>query len=656
LQPRYAEAHSALGTALHAQGKVDEAAACYHQALELNPNLPRVRNNLGNLLWVLGRPDDALECYLQEVELNPDLPEVHINLGTVFSAQGHLEKAISYFRRAIELNPNLPEAHNNLANALRAQGKLNEAVSSFRLALQLKPDFAEAFANLGNVFEAQGKLDLAVDAQLRALEFRPDFAEVHNNLAKALHSQGKMDDAVSCCRRAIELKPDYADAQSNLGNILKDQGKLDEAIASFRRAIELKADCFAAQSSLLYSLWFSPNFDAAAIYDEHCRWSQQWAEPLGRNIVRHANDPTPDRRLRIGYVSPDFRSHVLSFSFVPLFAAHDHQQFEIVCYSDVAVPDSITSRLRSYVDRWTDIVGLTDDQLAQLVHQDQIDILVDLTMHMAIGRPFVFARAPAPVQVCGLAYPGTTGIRSIDYRLTDSHLDPPDRFDQYYSEQSIRLPDSFWCYDPLTTEPVVESLAALSNGYITFGCLNNFCKVNASVLALWARVLNAVERSRLLLLAPEGSARQNVLRFLGAAGLSADRITFVARQPRPTYLELYNQIDIVLDTFPYNGHTTSLDSFWMGVPVVTLVGRTVVGRAGLSQLENLSLTELVAHSPDQFVEISVGLAKDLPRLTELHKTLRERIEKSPLMDATRFARNVEAAYRAMWRAWCDAPR
>jgi predicted O-linked N-acetylglucosamine transferase (SPINDLY family) len=256
------------------------------------------------------------------------------------------------------------------------------------------------------------------------------------------------------------------------------------------------------------------------------------------------------------------------------------------------------------------------------------------------------------VQVSWLAYPGTTGLKAIDYRLTDPNLDPPGLNEECYAEQSIRLRDCFWCYDPLTDGPAVSSLPATTKGHVTFGCLNNFCKVNDAVLDLWARVLSAVDRSRLVLLAPEGSARENVVQLLAKSGISADRITLVARQPRASYLELYHQIDIGLDTFPYNGHTTSLDSFWMGVPVITLVGRTVVGRAGLCQLQNLGLSELIAQTPEQFIEIAAGLAGDLPRLSQLRAALRKKIEQSPLMDAPRFAHNVEAAYRSMWEAWC----
>jgi predicted O-linked N-acetylglucosamine transferase (SPINDLY family) len=334
-------------------------------------------------------------------------------------------------------------------------------------------------------------------------------------------------------------------------------------------------------------------------------------------------------------------------------SAHDHQDFEIICYSAVTLPDAFTARMRGHADVWRDIAGLTDEQIVELVRADAIDVLVDLTMHMGPRNHLrVFARKPAPVQVCWLAYPGTTGLSAIDYRLTDPYIDPPGLDDRYYSEESIRLPDSFWCYDPLTSEPAVNALPALELGYVTFGCLNNFCKVNAPVLELWGQVLKAVDRSRLLLLAADGTHRQRTLEVLGREGVAPERVSFVGKQPRPQYLAQHHQVDVALDTFPYNGHTTSLDGFWMGVPVITLVGDTVVGRAGLGQLTNLGMEELAARSPDSFVSIAVALANDLPRLSQYRATLRDQLMKSPLTDAPRFARNVEAAYRGMWERWC----
>jgi predicted O-linked N-acetylglucosamine transferase (SPINDLY family) len=275
---------------------------------------------------------------------------------------------------------------------------------------------------------------------------------------------------------------------------------------------------------------------------------------------------------------------------------------------------------------------------------------------MDLGSPLLFARKPAPVQVCWLAYPGTTGVTAIDYRLTDPYLDPPGMFDRYYSEESIRLPHCFWCYDPLTTEPGVSRLPALETGYVTFGCLSSFFKLNSEVLRLWSAVMNVVDRSRLILMAPEGSARRWVLDFFAARGISAERITFVPFQKRIDYLVTYHQIDIILETLPANGHTTSLDAFWMGVPVPTLVGQTAVGRAGVSLLENLGLPELIARTADEYVTVVSRLASDLPRLRKVREVLRERLQRSPLMNGPQFARDIEAAYRQIWQRWCEGKR
>ena len=294
------------------------------------------------------------------------------------------------------------------------------------------------------------------------------------------------------------------------------------------------------------------------------------------------------------------------------------------------------------------------DQLAELIREDRIDILVDLTQHMAHNRLLMFARKPAPVQVAWLAYPGTTGLAALDYRISDPYLDPPALFDACYSEESIRLPDTFWCYDPLTTEAKVNALPALKNGFITFGCLNHFCKINSQTVELYGDVLRAVDGSRLLLLAPEGSARRRILDQWRQQGIPRERIEFVGKTSRPEYLKLYQRMDIALDTLPYNGITTTCDALWMGVPVVSLAGKTAAGRAGLGLLAAVELSELATKSPDDFLQTAKELASNLPRLTELRQTLRPRMEASALMDAPRFARNIEAAYRAMWRRWCAA--
>jgi predicted O-linked N-acetylglucosamine transferase (SPINDLY family) len=565
---------------------------------------------------------------------------------------GRLDAAEQIYQRILQVEPDQPDALHFLGVLTAQLGRHQAAAANILRAIAVNPNVAPYHLNLGLVYQELWKLDEAVASYRRALQLQPEFVEVHYNLGGALTAQGRIAEAEACYRRALQLRPGYVEAHNNLGNVLRDQGSLDQAIACYRRALQLKPDFAMAHSNLLYTLHFSPGYDAQTIYEEHRRWNHQHGEPLARLIQPHANDRTPDRRLRVGYVSPDFCSHAECFFTVPLFSAHDHQSLEVFCYADVARPDDTTARLRSYADVWRNITGRTDEQIAQLVRQDKIDILVDLTMHMARNHLLVFARKPAPVQVCWLAYQGTTGLATVDYRLTDAHVDPPGLHERYYAEESIRLPDSFGCYDPLASEPAVNALPALETGCITFGSINNFCKVNADVFRLWAGVLRSVERSRLLLLAAEGSYRQDTLRLLEQEGVAPDRVTFVGKRSRAEYLRLCHRIDVGLDTFPYNGQTTSLDCFWMGVPVVTMVGKTAVGRAGLSLLTSLGLPEWIADGPQQFVRIAVELAGDLPRLGKLRATLRERMQNSPLMDAPRFARNVEAAYRMMWQRWC----
>jgi predicted O-linked N-acetylglucosamine transferase (SPINDLY family) len=471
---------------------------------------------------------------------------------------------------------------------------------------------------------------------------------------------GRPEEALKGFQDAVSLDSGYVDAYNNLANAAKDLGKLDDAIKYYRKTIELDPHYVHVHSNLVYTLHFHPDYDSQRILQEHIAWDRQHAQPLAKFIQPHRNDPDPERRLRVGYVSPDFRDHCQCFFTDPLLKNHDHRQFEIFCYASVEHPDAITGRLRGYSDEWRNAMGLSAEQVANQVKKDQIDVLVDLTMHMAQHKLLAFARRPAPVQVSWLAYPSTTGLSAIDYRITDPYLDPPGMYDADYVEKSWRLPDTFWVYDLTVVglgdqlSPESGPLPAQTNGYITFGCLNNFCKVSDGTLDLWSKVMGTLPGSRLILLAPKGTPRDRVLARLASGGVEASQVEFFSHVPRRQYLELYQRMDIGLDTQPYNGHTTALDSFWMGVPVVTLVGKTIVGRAGWSLLSNLKLRELAAQTPEEYVQIVKGLADDLPRLAELRGNLRPRMKESPLMDGARFARNMEAAYRQMWRTWCES--
>jgi protein O-GlcNAc transferase len=652
-EPSHLDALNNLGNCHRQRGAPEEAEAAYRRALAVRPDYASALTNLGTLVQARGRLDDAIALLREAVRAEPGVAAHLVNFGVALGERRQFAEAADALERALALDARLPEAAYNLGNVLSALGRYREAVERYRTMLELRPNHADALNNLGNALKELGDYPAAADAFDAAIRIRPQFVAAYNNAGNLARTLGRMDEAEARYRQALAVDPAHSFSYNNLGNALKDTGSLDEAVDCYRRALAHDPTNLVAHSNLAYALTFQSE-DGFAIRDECLRFAERHEAPYRDVPARYPNDRAPARRLRIGYVSADFREHCQTLFTTPLLSHHDHAAFEIYCYSSVARQDDFTRRLSAHADVWRDVREFDDDALAQRIREDRIDILVDLTMHMANGRPLLFARRPAPVQVAWLAYPGTTGSGAIGYRLTDPWLDPhgDPQVDAQYSERSIRLPDSFWCYDALADEPAVNALPALAAGHVTFGCLNNPCKLTDRTLQMWGRVLAAVEGSRLVLMAPPGAARERLVARFAAHGIEPARVSFVAFRPRAAYLETYHGIDLALDTFPYNGHTTSLDAFWMGVPVVTRVGRTAVGRGGLSQLANLGLAELAAATDDDYVRIAAALAGDLPRLAALRAGLRARMERSPLMDGARFARHVEAAYRQIWAEWC----
>jgi len=635
----------------HRAGRLGEAEALYRQILATQPTHTEALHHLGVIAQQVGRHDLAVEWIGKAIVLNPNNPFAHYNLAEACRTIGRPDEAVAALHRALQLKPDYPEAYLNLGVTLAKQGRLDEAMTAYRRALQLRPTFPEPYNNLSIALRDLGRLDESIAACRRALELRPDYPEAHNNLGIALRDLGHLQEAVAAYRRALQLKPDLPGAYSNLGSALKDVGQLDEAIQAYRSALQPRNEDPVIHSNLVYTLHFHPGYSAGAISEERRLWNRRFGEPLKRFILPHANDPAVARRLRIGYVSPDFRDHVVGRNLIPLFRRHDRRGFEIFCYSGFPREDHLTQEFRQRSDQWRNTVGVSDEAFAGMIRRDGVDILVDLTQHMSENRLPVFARKPAPVQASFAGYPESTGLEAIEHRISDRYLEPDAEDEQSGKKEQIHWIDSFWCYDPCGVEVAANPLPALKSEYVTFGSLGNFGKVNEPVLKLWARVLGMVKDSGLLIWSPVGSHRERTLEVLAREGVEARRMEFVEFRPRREYLEMYHRLDIVLDTAPYNGHTTSLDALWMGVPVVSLAGETPVSRAGLSQLSNLGLPELIAHSETEYVNIAEGLAKDLPRLAKLRSTLRDRMKASVLMDAERFTRQVEQAYREMWHAW-----
>ena len=654
LKPNFGEAYGNLGNALRAAGQLDAAIAACRQALALLPHHAQAHSNLGVALKAQGQLDAAIAAYRQALALNPHYAEAHSNLGNALKDQGQLDAAIAAYRQALALNPNYAEAYGNLGVALQAQGQFAAAIAAHRQALALKPNYPEAHSNLGLALQAQGQLAAALAAFRQALALQPNFPEAHNHLGNALRAEGQLDAAIAEFRQALALQPNFPEAYSNLGTALQNTGQLDAALAAFRQAVALAPDDAGIHSNFILALHYHPACDAQTIAAEHRHWNLRHAAPLKKFIQPHTNDRNPERRLRIGYVSPDFRGHAVAPMVLPLLAAHDHGPWEIFCYAQVERPDAMTEKFRAVADHWRSTVGLSDERMAGLIRQDQIDILVDLAGHTAGNRLLVFARKPAPVQVNRQGYPNTTGLTAIDYRMTDAHADPPGLSDTLHSEQLLRLPRTNWIYQPPENCPALVPLPA--GLPVTFGCFNNLAKVTEPMLKVWARILAAAPGSRLLLKAlglASPDVRQRVLALFQGEGIAPERVELLGwSQSEAEHLALYQRVAIGLDPFPYHGTTTTCEALWMGVPVITWAGQTHVARVGVSLLTNLGLPELIAENAAEYVRIAAALAGDLPRLSALRATLRQRMAQSPLLDAPRFAREIEAAYRQMWRTWC----
>ena len=537
-------------------------------------------------------------------------------------------------------------------------GRFAQAEASYRQVLAADPNHFDALHLLGSLMFAMGQNDDAIVAFERAVLARPDAAaDTWNNLGFCLITKNDFHRAESAFRRAIELNPKLPNAYANLGNALQRQARVEEAIAALRAALALNPNLRVAHQNLLVALNYAPAHTPQDVYAEHVRWAEQHANHLGDKAPPHANERDETRRLRVAYVSPDFRRHSVAFFIEPLLAAHDREQVEVVCYSEVEQPDATTARIKPLADVWRQTRGVSDDRFAQIVREDRVDILVDLAGHTAGNRLLAFARRPAPVQVTYLGYPNTTGMAAMDCRITDAHADPPGVTDAFHTEQLIRLPRTAWCYRPPAEAPrVADAPPSATNGLVTFASFNKLAKISSPCLDAWAELLRMTPRSRMIVKATalgDPILRQRLATEFANRGVKAHRVDVLGPVgPTADHLSTYARVDVALDTFPYHGTTTTCDALHMGVPVVTLAGQTHVSRVGVSLLHAVGLDDLVAQTPQQYVETAAKLAADHERLSRLRAMLRGQMRSSPLGDATSLARDVEAAYRQCWQRWC----
>jgi protein O-GlcNAc transferase len=648
--PGHLDALNLLAVAQQARGRLDDAVATYRGLIGLAPDYAEAYANLGLALRQQGRADEAIAVYRQAIARKPDHAETHCSLGNALLGQGQRDDAVAAYRQAVAIRPGYAEAHAHLGGALHEQGRLDEAVAACRRAIALRPDLAEAHNNLGNALRAQGKLREAAAAYRRAVAIWPDYVVAHANLGNVLRDEGRLTEAVAAYRQAIAIRPDFALAHCNLGNALQDQGLLDDAMAAFRRALAIDPRYAAAHSNLLMCMHYAESVSSADLHAE--------ALAFGRHLVReslpHDNGRDAERRLRIGYVSADFRNHPVGYFLARALAARDRATADVCCYADQLADDAMTARLRDHADQWRNIFGLSDADAAALIRRDAIDILVDLAGHTANNRLPMFALRPAPVQATWLGYFDTTGLPAMDGILADRFVAPVAEEDRF-TETVWRLPDIYLCYAPHEIDVAPAPPPVLANGFVTFGCFNNHAKITAGTLRVWAAVLRAVDGARLFLknrsLADPAVADALVAAF-AAHGIARDRLILEGHSPLADLLAAYNRVDIALDPFPFGGGTTTAEALWMGVPVISLRGDRWVGRMSEGMLATIGLADLVAENADDYVGKATRLAGDLRHLVTLHEGLRRMVLASPFCDGERFARALDATYRDMWRRWC----
>lgn len=630
----------------------EAALDCFGIALSTVPEHSAALSGSGLALKGLGRPEEAATAFTKALAVDPNNAEAHYNLGLVLQSQGRLDEAVQCYRRAIGSKLDMAEAWNGLGSAFLAQSRFADSAESYRQAIKLKPDLTEAHCNLGYALHMLKQPDQAMACYRKALELESDYVPAHNNLSLVLAEQGLADEAIEGLHRAVKLKPDDPSIRLHLGCVLRDAGRLDESIEQFRQTQQLQPDGTVALDNTLFIM----TYDAAYSPDDYVREARRYGRLLTAQARKSVvTSPAPSKRngdsLRVGLVSGDLRDHPVGYFLENVLSHLDPDRINLVAYPTTREEGQLTARIRPHFSLWRPLVGLDDHEAADRIRDDGIDILIDLAGHTANNRLSLFAWKPAPVQVTWLGYWASTGVAEIDFILADP-VSVPASCESQFTEAVWRLPDTRLCPSPLDDSPAVAPLPALENRHLTFGTYQHLSKLNDSIFALWARIFAALPDARLriqnkqLLSRP---TREQLLANLARHGISGDRVDMYGHADRIAYLESYEDVDIILDTFPYPGGTTTCEALWMGVPTLTLAGNTMLSRQGASLLSCAGLSDWIASDVNQYVELAIKHASDIAALAKLRQSLREQALASPLFDGSRFARNLEKALFGMWR-------
>lgn len=686
--PRHPETRNNLGVALQALGRLDDADAAFAEAARLKPEYADAWENRVGVLLALGRAEDAIATAREMVRRLGPSPAAHVVLATALASAGRFDEAraaasaglareprhlglltllarietagerwaeaAAAWASVAALTPDDLDARVNIGVCQRGAGQLDQAIGTFREVLTRDGSRADAELRLADALDAVGDLSGALAAAQRAARLLPNDPAALNLLAALSERAGNKADVEPNYRRALAADPNHAPSLANYATVLARRGEIEQAIPMLRRAVEIDPDAPVAHSTLCMYLNAAPGVDPREVAGEHRRWAGRFAESQISNLKFESQISNlklhSARRLRIGYVSPDWAGHPVARFMQPILEAHDRDAFEVHVYDDAPRSDAFTELLKPLAHAWHRVRGMPDGKLAQKIREDQIDILVDLAGHTANNRLRMFGMRAAPVQFSYCGYPNTTGLPEIDYRLTDAIADPPGLADELHTERLVRLPRVFLAFRPPVQTPAVSESPALRNGYVTFGSFNALWKMNAPLLRLWARVLAAVSGSRLLMKADgleDPAVARRIASVFEASGIASDRLRLVGREKTyAAHLDAYGSCDVCLDTFPYAGTTTTCEALWMGVPVVSRVGEVHAARVGASLLSSVGLPELAASTDDTFIDTAARLAGDVSHVASLRRGMRKRVSASPLCDAIGLTRAIETAFQA----------
>lgn len=651
LLPSDAETHCNLGVVLKNLGRFSEAAAHYRDAILLDPNHVGAHNNLGNLLREHKKYPEAEALLRKAVSLNPGYVEAHNNLGNVLMELCRFGEAESSYREATRLKPDYAEGQSNLGHAIKELGRLDEAESRQRLALELKPEYVIAHNNLGNILRDLGRLADAEASYREAIRLKPDYAEAYSNLGSLLRERARLSEAEKCLRQCIALDPTIAQAHSNYGVVLKELGRLKDSLASYRVALRLMPELSEAHSNILFCMnYMEMDTDAEAL---------QEARAYGASVSLRAHPkfnswrvPGYGEKLRVGFVSGDFKNHPVGYFIEGLIPRLNNGYFETVAFPTSPISDDLTNRLKPHFSEWHPLYGKNNLDAAKCIHESAIQVLIDLSGHTALNRLPVFAYKPAPVQVSWLGYFATTGLPEMDYFLGDPYVSPEEEAANF-TERIWRLPETWLCFTPPHTPHVIGPLPSLSNGFTTFGSFGNLSKMGDQVVRLWSQILKRAPGSKLYLkskqLADSDTLRLTYERF-AAEGIEPSSLILEGPSGRDQYFECYNRVDMILDTFPYPGGTTSVEALWMGVPVLTLKGHRFLSRLGESIAHNIGNPAWIAADEAGYVDKALHLSSNQRTLSDLRCTLRARALSSPLFDTQRFAANFGETVRSLYKS------